>query len=127
MCIRDRENVDFPTYEKLDIRVGRVLECEKVKKADKLLRFLIDDGMEKRTIVSGIAKHLSLIHIFMFGGRLGSRGCHRRPGQCRNHDHRLQFGGGNNGLRPGCRRNRRLPKRGKGCHYKLSDRLLIHR
>ena len=52
-----KENVDFPTYEKLDIRVGRVLECEKVKKADKLLRFLIDDGMEKRTIVSGIAKH----------------------------------------------------------------------
>ena len=52
-----KENVDFPTFEKLDIRVGKVLECEKVPKADKLLRFLIDDGMQRRTIVSGIAKH----------------------------------------------------------------------
>ena len=51
-----KETVDFPTYEKLDIRVGKVVECEKVLKADKLLRFLIDDGMDKRTIVSGIAK-----------------------------------------------------------------------
>jgi methionyl-tRNA synthetase len=48
--------VDFPTFEKLDIRVGKVLECEKVKKADKLLSFKIDDGMGTRTIVSGIAK-----------------------------------------------------------------------
>ena len=51
-----KEPVDFDTFSKLDIRIGKVLECEKVKKADKLLRFLIDDGMEKRTIVSGIAK-----------------------------------------------------------------------
>ena len=42
---------------KMDIRVGTVLECERVPKADKLLKFLIDDGMEKRTIVSGIAKY----------------------------------------------------------------------
>ena len=34
-----------------------VLECQKVPKADKLLQFLIDDGMNKRTIVSGIAKY----------------------------------------------------------------------
>ena len=46
----------FEDFEKLDIRVGTVLECEKVKKMNKLLRFLIDDGLEKRTIVSGIAK-----------------------------------------------------------------------
>lgn len=52
-----KENVDFPTYEKLDIRVGKVLECEKVPKADKLLKFRIDDGAQGRTIVSGIAKH----------------------------------------------------------------------
>lgn len=51
------ENVDFDTFKKCDIRVGTVLECEKVPKADKLLRFLIDDGMKKRTIVSGIAKY----------------------------------------------------------------------
>lgn len=50
-------DVDFDTFMKLDIRVGTVLECQKVPKADKLLQFLIDDGMEKRTIVSGIAKY----------------------------------------------------------------------
>ena len=52
-----KKNIPFETFESVDIRVGTVLECEKVKKADKLLRFLIDDGMEKRTIVSGIAKY----------------------------------------------------------------------
>ena len=51
------EEVDFDTFTKSDLRVGTVVECEKVPKADKLLRFLIDDGMEKRTIVSGIAKY----------------------------------------------------------------------
>lgn len=49
-------DVDFDTFAKCDFRVGTVLECEKVPKADKLLRFLIDDGLKKRTIVSGIAK-----------------------------------------------------------------------
>ena len=52
-----KENIQFDTFEKLDIRVGTVLECEKVPKADKLLRFLLDDGLEKRTILSGIAAH----------------------------------------------------------------------
>ena len=47
----------FDDFEKLDIRVGTILECEKVPKMKKLLRFLIDDGMEKRTIVSGIAQY----------------------------------------------------------------------
>ena len=51
-----KEEVDFPTFEKMDIRVGKVLECKKVPKADKLLQFRIDDGMGGRTIVSGIAK-----------------------------------------------------------------------
>lgn len=46
----------FDDSMKLDIRVGKVLECSKVKKADKLLQFKIDDGMGGRTIVSGIAK-----------------------------------------------------------------------
>ncbi|MDE6309939.1 MAG: methionine--tRNA ligase subunit beta, partial [Muribaculaceae bacterium] len=50
-------DVDFDTFMKADLRVGTVVECEKVPKADKLLRFLIDDGGEKRTIVSGIAKY----------------------------------------------------------------------
>ena len=52
-----RENIAFDDFMKLDIRVGTVLECTKVPKADKLLQFLIDDGLEKRTIVSGIAQH----------------------------------------------------------------------
>ncbi|MBQ9073421.1 MAG: methionine--tRNA ligase, partial [Muribaculaceae bacterium] len=51
------EDVDFETFMKADLRVGTVLECKKVPKADKLLQFLIDDGLEKRTIVSGIAKY----------------------------------------------------------------------
>ncbi len=50
-------DVDFDTFTRCDLRVGTVVECEKVPKTDKLLRFLIDDGMEKRTIVSGIAKY----------------------------------------------------------------------
>lgn len=50
-------DVDFDTFMKADLRVGTVLECKQVPKADKLLQFLIDDGMEKRTIVSGIAKY----------------------------------------------------------------------
>ena len=49
--------VAFDEFMKMDIRVGTVLECEKVKKADKLLKFRIDDGMGGRTIVSGIAKY----------------------------------------------------------------------
>ena len=51
-----RENIPFEDFEKLDIRVGTVLECTKVPKADKLLCFKIADGLENRTIVSGIAK-----------------------------------------------------------------------
>ena len=51
------ETVEFDTFAACDLRVGTVLECEKVPKADKLLRFLIDDGLEKRTFVSGIAKY----------------------------------------------------------------------
>ena len=47
--------VDFDTFEKLDIRVGKVLACEKVKKSKKLLKFQIADGEGSRTIVSGIA------------------------------------------------------------------------
>jgi methionyl-tRNA synthetase len=51
-----KPNIPFADFEKLDIRVGTVIECGKVPKADKLLRFLIEDGIGKRTIVSGIAK-----------------------------------------------------------------------
>ena len=50
-----KENCTYEDFEKVDIRVGKVLECVKVKKSKKLLQFLIEDGMEKRTILSGIA------------------------------------------------------------------------
>ena len=50
-----KENVPFDVFEKLDIRVGRVKACEKVKKSKKLLKFCIDDGTgTDRTILSGI-------------------------------------------------------------------------
>ena len=53
-----KEEVSFDTFESLDIRVGKILECQKVPKADKLLQFSIDDGTgTPRTIVSGIAKY----------------------------------------------------------------------
>lgn len=52
-----KETVEFDDFLKLDIRVGTVVECCKVPKADKLLQFRIDDGMGGRTIVSGIAAH----------------------------------------------------------------------
>ena len=52
-----KDTVDFSDFEKLDIRVGHIKNCEKVKKANKLLKFTIDDGSgNDRTIVSGIAK-----------------------------------------------------------------------
>ena len=51
-----KENIPFETFEKLDIRVGLVKDCQKVKKSKKLLQFTIDDGSGKdRTICSGIA------------------------------------------------------------------------
>ena len=52
-----KPTIDFADFEKLDIRVGHIKHCERVKKANKLLKFTIDDGSgEDRTIVSGIAK-----------------------------------------------------------------------
>ncbi|MCL2327942.1 MAG: methionine--tRNA ligase [Bacteroidetes bacterium] len=54
-----KETIAFDDFLKLDIRVGTVLACQKVPKADKLLEFKIDDGMGGRTIVSGIAAHYS--------------------------------------------------------------------
>lgn len=52
-----KENIDFADFEKLDIRVGHIKACEKVKKSNKLLQFTIDDGSgTDRTILSGIAK-----------------------------------------------------------------------
>jgi methionyl-tRNA synthetase len=52
-----KEEASFDDFTKMDIRVGTILEAEKIKKADKLLKLLVDTGLDKRTIVSGIAKY----------------------------------------------------------------------
>ena len=52
-----KESIEFDDFTKLDIRVATVLECDKVPKTDKLLRFLLDDGLGQRTILSGIAEY----------------------------------------------------------------------
>ena len=53
-----KPQVSFDNFEKLDIRVGHILNCEKVKKSKKLLKFTIDDGSGvERTICSGIAAY----------------------------------------------------------------------
>jgi len=52
-----KENISFDEFMKMDIRVGTVLDCQKVPKADKLLQFRIDDGLKGRTILSGIAEY----------------------------------------------------------------------
>lgn len=52
-----KENVSFDDFLKTDIRVGTVLDCQKVPKSDKLLQFRIADGMNERTILSGIAAY----------------------------------------------------------------------
>ena len=53
-----KPEVSFDDFEKLDIRVGHIINCEKVKKSKKLLKFAIDDGSGvERTILSGIAAY----------------------------------------------------------------------
>jgi methionyl-tRNA synthetase len=52
-----KEAISFDDFTKLDIRLGTILEAEKVEKADKLLKLTVDTGIDKRIIVSGIAEH----------------------------------------------------------------------
>jgi methionyl-tRNA synthetase len=51
-----RETVDADTFFKVDLRVGKILEAERVPKSDKLIRMKVDIGLEQRTIVGGIGK-----------------------------------------------------------------------
>ena len=51
-----REMVDADTFFKVDLRVGRILEAERVPKSDKLIKMKVDIGLEQRTIVGGIGK-----------------------------------------------------------------------
>ncbi|MGN6342027.1 MAG: methionine--tRNA ligase [Ginsengibacter sp.] len=54
-----KSEIGFDDFAKIDLKVGTILNAQKVKKADKLLQLEIDLGYEKRTILSGIAKHFS--------------------------------------------------------------------
>ncbi len=52
-----KADITYEDFDKLDLRVGKILEAEKVPKADKLLKLIVDLGFEKRTILSGIAEY----------------------------------------------------------------------
>ncbi|HRW58887.1 MAG TPA: methionine--tRNA ligase [Chlamydiales bacterium] len=54
-----KEEITYKDFDKIDMRVGKILEAEKVEKSKKLLKFIVDIGFEKRQIVSGIAEHFS--------------------------------------------------------------------
>ena len=51
-----KETVDFESFQKMDIRVAQILSAERVPKTDKLLKFEVDTGLDRRTVVSGIAE-----------------------------------------------------------------------
>ena len=51
------EDISYDDFSKMDIRVGTILEAEKVAKTKKLLKLTVDTGIDKRTIVSGIAEY----------------------------------------------------------------------
>ncbi len=52
-----KESIEFDDFGKMDIRVGTVLEAERVPKTKKLLKLKVDTGIDKRTVVSGIAEY----------------------------------------------------------------------
>ncbi|MFB9863709.1 methionine--tRNA ligase [Rufibacter immobilis] len=54
-----KENITFEDFSKIDIRIGTILEAEKVAKTKKLLKLKVDTGIDQRTIVSGIAEHFN--------------------------------------------------------------------
>ena len=52
-----KENISFEDFQKMDIRVGKIVAAEKVAKTKKLLKLTIDTGIDTRTVVSGIAEY----------------------------------------------------------------------
>jgi len=52
-----KDETSFDDFMKMDIRVGKIIEAEKVPKANKLLKLIVDTGLDKRTVVSGISEH----------------------------------------------------------------------
>ncbi|MEG0725570.1 MAG: methionine--tRNA ligase [Mucinivorans sp.] len=59
VAVPQKPTITYDDFAKLDLRVGKVLACEKVAKSDKLLKFTIDTGLDTRTIVSGVAENFS--------------------------------------------------------------------
>ncbi len=51
--------IGIEDFDKIDLRVGRILTAEKVEKSNKLLKFTVDTGIDRRTVLSGISKHFS--------------------------------------------------------------------
>ncbi|MEO6537823.1 MAG: methionine--tRNA ligase subunit beta, partial [Ferruginibacter sp.] len=58
-----KDTIQFDDFAKIELKVGTIVSAEKVEKADKLLKLEIDLGIEKRTIVSGIAQHFEAANI----------------------------------------------------------------
>ena len=54
-----KEDINFDDFAKIDLRTGTIVEAEKVKKTKKLLKLKVDLGLEKRTVVSGIAEYFA--------------------------------------------------------------------
>lgn len=54
-----KPTIGIEDFEKIDLRIGRILTAEKVEKSNKLLKFTIDTGIDTRTVLSGIAKHFT--------------------------------------------------------------------
>lgn len=52
-----KDPISYDDFVKMDIRIGKILKAEKVEKSNKLLKMMVDTGLDQRTIVSGIAKH----------------------------------------------------------------------
>ncbi len=52
-----KPEIEFDDFTKMDIRLGRIISAEKVEKADKLLKMVVDTGIDQRTVISGIAEH----------------------------------------------------------------------
>lgn len=57
VVIEHKPEIEFEDFEKIELKVGKIITAEKVEKADKLLKFTVDFGVEQRTIVSGVATH----------------------------------------------------------------------
>ena len=55
----EKNTISFTDFEKINLKVGKIINAEKLKGYNKLLKILVDLGNEKREIMSGIAKHYS--------------------------------------------------------------------